>query len=237
MTGQHFRRVVVANKFHDHGRIQECHSIECLYLLVLVGDIWWDWWWGNISYFVLYEHRAIHLPPASSPIRDHRHKESCCICCGILLDLHPVSSALARFLIADLGLLAHVLIPLLLVSNCFIHLKIILLVLHHKRAIRDVTRHIQSNQRRAVDVASRTKTALTMTYLFALFLACYTPLFCCFVVMLVEGRISANLHVVLDVSVTVVYINSSLNPAFYCWRMYEIRRAIVKLLKIVFSRQ
>ena len=151
--------------------------------------------------------------------------------------IFTVSSALARFLIADLGLLAHVLIPLLLVSNCFIHLKIILLVRHHKRAIRDVTRHIQSNQRRAVDVTSRTKTALTMTYLFALFLACYTPLFCCFVVMLVEGRISANLHVVLDVSVTVVYINSSLNPAFYCWRMHEIRRAIVKLLKIVFSRQ
>ena len=88
MTGQHFRRVVVANKSHDHGRLQECHSIECLYLLVLVGDIWWDWWWGNISYFVLHEHRAIHLPHASSPIRDHRHKESCCICVGILLGLH-----------------------------------------------------------------------------------------------------------------------------------------------------
>lgn len=150
--------------------------------------------------------------------------------------IFTVSSALARFLIADLGLLAHVLIPLLLVSNCFIHLKIILLVRHHRRAIIDVTRHIQSNQRKAVDVASRTKTALTMTYLFVLFLACYTPLFCCFVIMLVEGRVTANLHVGLGVSVTVVYINSSLNPAFYCWRMREIRRAVVKLLKAVFSR-
>ena len=152
--------------------------------------------------------------------------------------IFTVSSALARFLTADLGLLAHVLIPLLLVSNCFIHLKIILLVRHHKRAIRDVTRHIQSNQRKAaVDVASRTKAALTMTYLFALFLACYTPLFCCFVIMLVEARVNANLHVALGVSVTVVYINSSLNPAFYCWRMHEIRRAVVKLLKTVFSKQ
>lgn len=151
--------------------------------------------------------------------------------------IFTISSALARFLIAELGLLAHVLIPLLLISNCFIHLKIILLVRHHKRAIRDVTRHIQSNQRKAVDVASRTKTALTMTYLFALFLVCYTPLFCCFVIMLVEGRVTTDLHVALGVAVTVVYINSSLNPAFYCWRMREIRRAVVKLLKNVFSRQ
>ena len=150
--------------------------------------------------------------------------------------IFTVSSALARFLIADLALLTNVLIPLLLVSNCFIHFKIILLVRHHKRAIRDVTRHIQSNQRKAADVASRTKTALTMTYLFVLFLACYTPLFCCFVIMLVEGRITANLHVALGVSVTVVYINSSLNPAFYCWRMHEIRRAVMKLLKAIFSR-
>ena len=151
--------------------------------------------------------------------------------------IFTVSSTLARFLIAELGLLAHVLIPLLLVSNCFIHLKIILLVRHHKRAIRDVTRHIQSNQRKAVDLASRTKTALTMTYLFALFLACYTPLFCCFVIMWVQGRVTADLHVALGASVTVVYINSSLNPAFYCWRMPEIRRAVMKLLKIVFFRQ
>lgn len=151
--------------------------------------------------------------------------------------IFTISSALARFLIAELGLLAHVLIPLLLISNCFIHLKIILLVRHHKRAIRDVTRHIQSNQRKAVDVASRTKTALTMTYLFALFLVCYTPLFCCFVIMLVEGGVTTDLHFALGVAVTVVYINSSLNPAFYCWRMREIRRAVVKLLKNVFSRQ
>lgn len=148
--------------------------------------------------------------------------------------IFTISSALARFLIAELGLLAHVLIPLLLISNCFIHLKIILLVRHHKRAIRDVTRHIQLNQRKAVDVASRTKTALTMTYLFALFLICYTPLFCCFVIMLVEGRVTTDLHVALGVAVTVVYINSSLNPAFYCWRMREIRRAVVKLLKMFF---
>lgn len=147
-----------------------------------------------------------------------------------------VSSALGRFLIQDLGLLTHVLIPLLLVSNCFIHLKIILLVRHHKRAIRDATRHIQSNQRKAADVVSRTRTALTLTYLFVLFLACYTPLFCCFVIMLVEGRLTTNLHVALGVSVTVVYINSSLNPAFYCWRMQEIRRAVIKLLKTIFSR-
>lgn len=151
--------------------------------------------------------------------------------------IFTVSSALARFLIADLGLLAHVLIPSLLVSNCFIHLKIILLARHHKRAIRDITCHIRSNQRKAVDVASRSKTALTMSYLFALFLACYAPLFCCFVIMWVEGRLTANLHLVLGVSVTVVYINSSLNPAFYCWRMREIRRAVVKLLKKVLSEQ
>ncbi|XP_078352209.1 melanocyte-stimulating hormone receptor-like [Oculina patagonica] len=151
--------------------------------------------------------------------------------------IFTVSSLLARFLVAEIGLIAHVLMPVLLILNCFIHLKIIFLVRHHKRAIRDVTRHLQSNQRRALDVASRTKTALTMTYLFALFLVCYTPLFCCFVIMAVEGRVSANLHVALGVSVTVVYINSSLNPAFYCWRMREIRRALWKLYKNGVSRQ
>ena len=145
--------------------------------------------------------------------------------------IFTISSALARFLVAGLALIAIVLIPLLLILNCYIHLKILLLARHHKRAIRNITRHLQSDQGTARDVASRTKTALTMTYLFALFLICYTPLFCCFVVMTIEGRVSADLHVALGVSVTVVYINSSLNPVFYCCRMPEIRRAVKQLLK------
>ena len=151
--------------------------------------------------------------------------------------IFTVFSALARFLVAELSLIAHVLIPLLSILNCFIHLKIVFLVRHHKRAIRDVTRHLQSSQRRVRDVASRTKTTLTMTYLFALFLICYTPLYCCFVIIALEGRVTTDLHVALGVSVTMVYINSSLNPVFYCWKMREIRRALWKLLKNSVSRQ
>lgn len=142
-----------------------------------------------------------------------------------------ISSALVRFVESDVGFLAHVLIPLLLISNCYFHLKILLLARHHKKAIRDITRNVQSNQGRSPDVASRTKTALTMTYLFTLYLICYTPIFWCFVAMAIEGRLTADLHVALGVAATVVYINSSLNPAFYCWKMREIRRAVIKLLK------
>lgn len=149
--------------------------------------------------------------------------------------IFTVSSALARFLVAEIGFIAHVLIPLLLMLNCIINLKIICLVRHHKTEIRNVTRHLQANQGRALDVASRTKTALTMTYLFALFLICYTPLFFCFVVMVIEGKVTTDVHVAFGVSVTVVDINSSLNPVFYCWRMRDIRRAIWKLFKNGFS--
>lgn len=141
------------------------------------------------------------------------------------------SSALSRFVESGLGLLAHVIIPLLLVLNCYLHLRILLLARHHKKAIRDINRNVTSNQVRNLEVTSRAKSALTMTYLFALYLICYTPLFWCFVAITIEGKITTNLHVILGVAATIVYINSSLNPIFYCCRMREIRRAVFRLLK------
>ena len=106
-------------------------------------------------------------------------------------------------------------------------LKIFQIVRRHQRQISQQQQSVQSN---TVNVLKCRKSAVTVLFVYGLFLIFYLPFF---VTMFMETLTGYTLQVRIayDYVTTVVYINSFLNPLVYCWRIGEIRRAVRNALR------
>ena len=105
-------------------------------------------------------------------------------------------------------------------------LKIFQIVRRHQRQIFQQQR-IQSN---IVDALKCRKSAVTVLYVYGLFIIFYLPLCATMVVETLTGY-TLRVKIAYDYAATAVFINSFLNPIVYCFRIEEIRRAVKNLLK------
>lgn len=74
------------------------------------------------------------------------------------------------------------------------------------------------------------RSTASMFYVCILIFLCVFPYFCTAGVIQVTGH-SVTKEIVLEFTGTVTFINSSLNPLFYYWRVAEIREAVKRTLK------
>ena len=74
------------------------------------------------------------------------------------------------------------------------------------------------------------KSTVSIFYVYLLLLICYLPFFICSDVMRMYGS-SIALKQFFLYSMTLVFINSSLNPVIYCWKMRHVRHAIMNILR------
>ena len=74
------------------------------------------------------------------------------------------------------------------------------------------------------------KTAVSIFYVYLVLLICYLPSSICMAVMRMYGS-SIALKQFFLYSVTLVFLNSSLNPVIYCWKMRHVRHAIMDILR------
>ena len=104
-------------------------------------------------------------------------------------------------------------------------LKIFQIVRKHQRQLRQQQQSIQIN---TVTALKCRKSAVTVLFVYGLFIVFYLP--CC-VTMLVDSFTGCSLEVKIayEYAGTAVFINSFLNPVVYCWRISEIRRAVKSL--------
>ena len=106
-------------------------------------------------------------------------------------------------------------------------LKIFQIVRRHQRQIFQQQQSVQSN---IVDVLKCRKSAVTVLYVYGLFIIFYLPLCATMVVETLTGY-TLRVKIAYDYAATAVFINSFLNPIVYCFRIEEIRRAVKNLLK------
>ena len=74
------------------------------------------------------------------------------------------------------------------------------------------------------------KSAIGAFYIYLVFLLCYLPHLLGFAISIISGSNFATKHLFLF-STTLVFVNSSLNPLIYCWKMRCIRNAIINLFR------
>ena len=83
---------------------------------------------------------------------------------------------------------------------------------------------------RTVDVLKCKKSAVTVLYVYGLMLAFYLPFISVVKSEVILG-VTQSVTLAYDVATAIVFINSSLNPIIYCWRMAQIRLAVINILK------
>ena len=73
------------------------------------------------------------------------------------------------------------------------------------------------------------KSVSTMFYLFCAFLVSFLPYLCHKLAVTISGW-DTSTSVLFSVGLTMVYLNSSLNPVIYCWRISELKQIVLRVL-------
>ena len=110
-----------------------------------------------------------------------------------------------------------------------VYIRIYVAVRRHKNQIQIQQVQEEAESGEMANFASLIKSAVGVFYVYLVFLICYLPLIICLVVLAVNGP-NLSLKRFSIFSRTLVYLNSSLNPVIYCWKMRHIRHAIVDIL-------
>ena len=111
-----------------------------------------------------------------------------------------------------------------LAINFGVYLKIYFIVRRHQVQIA----HQQQQQHQGHDgnIFWRLKKSAVNTFLvYIVLLVCYTPL-CLVIAFQFQGGKWTSASVAPILTTTILYLNSSLNPLLYCWRIREIRTAM-----------
>ena len=124
--------------------------------------------------------------------------------------------------------LAVFLLSFVVITVCT--LNIFKIVRRHQRQINCQTLAVIRLQTNTVNILKCRKSAVTVLYIYALFLIVYLPFITLTIMELLIGMTRA-LATASMYAATVVFINSFLNPFVYCWRSREIRRAVKNILK------
>ena len=117
----------------------------------------------------------------------------------------------------------HIIIPLCLLTSIFSYTKIFLRLRHHQARV-----HVQQGQpirTSPLNMARYRKAVFNALWLQLALVACYLPFF------LVEilwnnTKNTTSLYVARQSSATLIYLNSSVNPILYCWKIREVRQAV-----------
>ena len=107
---------------------------------------------------------------------------------------------------------------------------------HHANQVQVLQMQVAQNSQ-IESTARKRKSAISMFYVYLVFLVCYLPHYCDEVAKRIQSPPSTNLTGLLLYAHTLLFLNSSLNPVIYGWKMRHIRHAMLDTLRNLFPRQ
>ena len=118
-----------------------------------------------------------------------------------------------------------------IVTGTLLYYKIFLAVKRHLNQIQALqTQQAAQNGEMENSIASIRKSAASTFYIYLVFLVCYLPETCSLAVIMISGQSTAIKGFSLY-AWTLMFLNSSLNPLVYCWKMRHIRHAAMNILR------
>ena len=111
-----------------------------------------------------------------------------------------------------------------------VYIRIYLTVRRHKNQIHSMQIRDETQSEELKSFIVLIKSTVGIFYVYLVFLICYLPLFICMAVIQFYGS-SIVLKKLFLFLLTLVFLNSSLNPVIYCWKMRHIRHAIIDILR------
>ena len=124
-------------------------------------------------------------------------------------------------------------ICLLVCLVCFI--KIYRIVRRHQLQIQVQQQAVENSiDTHEQQIRQSNRSAKNIFIYFLAMILCYSPFS---IAVFISGFTSIDLKVVATFSLTVVLMNSSINPFLFCWRMTELRAAVFKTVKLFSCRE
>ena len=111
-----------------------------------------------------------------------------------------------------------------------VYIRIYLTMRRHKNHIQSMQIRNEAQSEEIKNFTVLIKSTVGIFYVYLVFLICYLPYLICKAVLQIYGP-SIVLKKLYLYSLTFVYLNSSLNPVIYCWKMKNIRHAIIDILQ------
>ena len=120
-----------------------------------------------------------------------------------------------------------------IIVSTFSYTKIFFTLRHQQAQVRDHVQPEQSSRVRSVlNIARYKKTVYTVAWIQFVMLACYGP----FIVMAFLWNFgsvghSTEVWIAYAVSFCLFFLNSSLNPVLYCWRIKDVRQKVKNAIR------
>ena len=84
-------------------------------------------------------------------------------------------------------------------------------------------------------VQRKRKSAMASLYVYLVFIVCYLPNICVLITIATNSEPRIDVNHLQFYTVTLLFLNSTLNPLIYCWKIKRIQHTIVGTLRNIFS--
>ena len=148
------------------------------------------------------------------------------------LSILTLNENLEKVLSSVIGIIGSVCLIITGTLCCKMHA----VVRRHRKEINCALKvqQVAQNGKLASDARMK-KTALATFYVYIVFLGCYVPYFSVKAASIISGESVLRWHLSYYF-LTLMYLNSSLNPLIYCWKMRNIRQAVMSVLRNIFQK-
>ena len=140
-----------------------------------------------------------------------------------------VFSVIACFWYESISVLS-VMSVVCIITTGLLYCKIYAAVRHHTNQIHALQVQQVTQNGDMANTARLRKTSVATFYVYILFSVCYLPIACAGLATMIHGKNAFLSHLWLF-TWTLVFLNSSLNPLIYSWKMRHIRQAILDILR------
>ena len=123
------------------------------------------------------------------------------------------------------------------IAATFLSIRIYLSVRVHVNQIQVLQLQHAPQNAQMVNVRRMRKFAMMSVYVCLVLTICYLPHTCPLLVISFTSRPSTFINHLQFYTLTLEFLNSSLNPVIYCWKMKHIRHTIIGLIRNAFTKQ
>ena len=124
-----------------------------------------------------------------------------------------------------------------IVAATFFSIRIYSSVRLHVNQIQVLQLQQASQTGKMANITMLRKFAMMSVYVSLVLTVCYLPSICTLFIIAFTSRPSTGINHLQLYTLTLEFLNSSLNPVIYCWKMKHIRHTIISLIRNAFTKQ
>ena len=128
-------------------------------------------------------------------------------------------------------IVGFIVIVLSVVISVFFYTKIYLRLQQHQTQVEHFHQGQPNREGNALIITQYKKTVYSIACVQLAMVVCYVPFIISTINKAIKGWRSASVDIVWASAITLFYLNSSLNPVLYCWKIMEVRQAVKDTVK------